>query len=138
MKYAGADWLELHNVKLSVFGRDVADVLGQAFLGIYHVDREVQRKNVDWSDPNRVAITLDRPLSTFDGRELTALVMLAHDRAIRLEVSGCGPHRVQLSFSRRGRRTGNMYERHPTLEAHVAALRSAIGLPLLLEDGEQP
>ena len=134
-KYAGADWLECNGKRLSDFGREVADVLGQVFLGIYHIDRAVLRDNVDWQDSGRVSITHNYGLATFDSSELTRLVVLCHDRAIRLEIEGCGPYRMRLIFHRRDARAGELWERHPEMEEHIDSIRNAIGLGVVESPG---
>ena len=65
-----------------------------------------------------------RSLSTYDGDELTRLVILAHDQCVRLEIGSSGPGRVRLMLSPRKDRVGSpMFERHPTLETHMESLR---------------
>lgn len=130
-KYAGAD----HEVRpddppesMSDLGRDVADLLGQLFRGIYHIDTS----KVDWSQPDHITLTMYGSLSTFDFPQLTELVVLAHDRAIRCEVSGCAPSLLRLMFHRR-RRTGSVTERHPTIEVHIETIRDRIGMGIVGE-----
>lgn len=62
-------------------------------------------------------------LATFDFDGLTHLVVLAHDRAIRVEIEPAGPSYVKLVLHFRGKREGKFSERHPTLEEHVKDLR---------------
>ncbi len=62
-------------------------------------------------------------LATYDFDGLTRAVVMAHDRCIRFEVGPSGPGMVRLMVHKRHSRDGNMYERHPTLEEHVAEIR---------------
>lgn len=55
------------------------------------------------------------PMATYDGRMLTNLVFLAHERAVRVEISPCRGSRLRISIWKRVR-SGEYYERHPTLE----------------------
>jgi hypothetical protein len=42
--YAGAGWVKaMTGQTMSPFGENVADLLGDLFLGIYHIERDVRR-----------------------------------------------------------------------------------------------
>lgn len=62
-------------------------------------------------------------LGSFDFDGLTRLVLLAHDRCIRVEVQPSGPGLVGLTAFKRHTREGAMHERHPTMEEHITMLR---------------
>lgn len=68
-------------------------------------------------------------MATFDFNDLTTLVLLAHDRCIRVEIQACSPHRVRLRLHRRDRRSGPNYSRHPTIEEAVQKHRQIWGMP---------
>ena len=55
-------------------------------------------------------------LSTVDFDMLTKLVMLAHDRCIRVELAGGGPRHVGIILHARHTREGGIFDRHPTME----------------------
>jgi hypothetical protein len=59
--------------------------------------------------------------ATYDGDLLTRLVVLAHDRAVRIEVAAAGSY-IAVNAWHRGRRDGSMYERHPTLADAVSRI----------------
>ena len=62
--------------------------------------------------------------ATFDGCELTTLVVLAHDRGIRASLSPLNMQYMRLMLHVRQYRDGpTFYERHPTLEKQAAAIR---------------
>lgn len=124
--YAGADWIQRcleHG--MSPLGRDVADLLGEAWCGIYHLyesQRSVRR--TDWSDSYCIELSVPTSgLATFDLDRLTRLVFLAHDRAIRIELCGSAPRLVKLQFHRRNGREGRLSERHPSVEQALAQHR---------------
>ena len=66
MKYAGADWLEevlRPRCGLSPFATKVANILGQVFAGIYHIERSVLSPKADWTG-DEINITIRGDLST--------------------------------------------------------------------------
>lgn len=62
-------------------------------------------------------------LSTFDFDRLTSLVLLAHDRCVRVEIANGGPYRVGVVLHRRHAREGCVGMRHPTIEEALALHR---------------
>ncbi len=129
-KYSGADWIESAcKIECSPLGKKVADLLGQVFRGIYHVQCDACR--VDWTATHEIRFRYygGRGLSTYDAGELTYLVVLCHDAGIRLSIQ---PYMraLMLSFTQRSTREhGNSWERHPTLEDHAGAIRNEMALP---------
>lgn len=89
IKYSGAEWLQrsLKVESLSPFTKRVADLVGQVFRGIYHLEEPHQQ---DWgqerSESNIVNIYLSNELATYDSSELTELVILCHQQKIRLAI----------------------------------------------------
>lgn len=123
MGYAGANWIEKSLKKAtSPLGRNVADLLGDVFQGIYHLSSTSLDK-VKWDDPYCIEFTYYGELATFDFSHLTVLVVLAHDRMIRVCIRGIGPGYMRLMFHQRETRTGRMSERYPTIEDHVKIIR---------------
>jgi len=61
-------------------------------------------------------------LSSYGRDGLTRLVLLAHERCVRAEVSQGGPHRLRIAIWGR-ERTGGIAERHPTIEHAVERFR---------------
>jgi len=123
MGYAGANWIERQPDcgGLSELGREAADLLGDVFLGIYHLNhRSLSR--VEWGDSRCIRVTIGRELATFDGDELTRLVVLGHHRMLRVAVDGRAPGFLRVTITKRTGRTGSMFERMPTLEDHAKEL----------------
>ena len=122
--YAGADWLKdgISAEAVSPFGEQVANILGDAFFGIYHLDY-VSLKKADWKNNDWIQVTVCGGLSTYDNDGLTRLVVLCHDRLVRLEIRAAAPKYLRLCFSPRKSRDGHMFERHPTLEDAMVRIR---------------
>lgn len=90
--------------------------------GEHHVTETVR----PWSDDG-IQLVLKHcgsRLSTTDGWDLTQLVVMAHDRAIRAEV-GTGGFRLFVALTKR-KREGEWFERHPDLETNVAEIRDSL------------
>jgi hypothetical protein len=106
-------------------GLRVAALLDE-WQGLHHFDSRAMKK-VDWSNPLYILLTLDHGMSsgqlaTYDFSGLTALVFLAHDHCIRLDVQPCNGTHVKLVFHPR-QRSGSMPQRHPGLEDAVTEWR---------------
>lgn len=123
MKYSGADWIESNlKCKCSALGTSVANLLGDVFKGIYHLSNGSLQKT-NWENGYCIEYTLCGELSTVDFNLLTILVVLAHDRMIRVTIQGVGPGYMRLMFHQRTKRTGSMFERYPTIEDHIKQIR---------------
>lgn len=62
-------------------------------------------------------------LATFDFNHLTRLVVMAHDRCIRVEIVPTGFGTIGINLHRRHKREGSIFEKHPTIEEHIALIR---------------
>ncbi len=102
--------------------KNVADLLGDMFMGIYHLDYKAL-KRVDWSNDFHIKYIYYGDLATIDFDRLTILVVLAHDRMIRVSIQGVGPQRMKIIFHQREKRKGSMMERCPTIEDHIKEIR---------------
>ena len=64
-------------------------------------------------------------LSSWDFNNLTRLVILAHDRCIRVSVLAHGPYLAVRAYPRQGASVDlHMWKRHPTIEEAVANERA--------------
>lgn len=125
--YAGSEWIEESlGLPCSPLGKDVADLLGDVFLGIYHLNTRALRK-VDWQNKHYIEFNLDRPLYSVDSNELTRLIVLAHDRMLRIEIRPCNFQNIKLGISKRTSRDGDLYHRCPTIDNHIKQIRDAYG-----------
>lgn len=122
-QYAGSNWIKRSLKKeLSPLGENVADLLGDVFAGIYHLDYKALER-VNWDDPDVILFTLSyHSMSTVDSDELTRLVILSHDRKLRLEIRAVAPKRLELVFHQRVRE-GVFYHMCPTIEEHLNTIR---------------
>lgn len=114
--------LRLYGVQCSAFGERVAALLSAWVDGLHHVP-DSQLRKADWANEHWIQLAWYGPLSTFDGDELTRLVVLAHDRCVRVELRPCNGRYVYLGFSPRAGREGSIFERHPTIEDALARVR---------------
>ena len=132
MGYAGSEWIKRNvakDIEMSDLGIAVADLLGDCFLGIYHLNYTSLGK-VEWDNQRWIEVTVRHIMATVDGDELTRLVVLSHDRLLRVEMRGIGPGYIRLSFNQRDTRKGTLMERVPMLEDHVKKLREHFGDPI--------
>ena len=135
-QYAGADWLQKAlsykqpDLILSPLGRSVAELLGELFLGIYHMNQSELRLS-DWANNDFIVVSIGyQSMATFDDNLLTRLVFLAHHCALRVSLKSEKRRirSISLTFSQR-ERTGDLYYRHPTLDDAVADFKKHVSLP---------
>ena len=128
-QHAGAGWLEnqlkLENRTLSPLGREVADILGYVYQGLYHIAGIEKR---EWENNRHIQIPVHDHLSTYDYSLLTTLVLLAHRRSIRIEIRPCNFNHIYLFFSRRDR-SNHPIEGHPTIQQAIARFEETCYLP---------
>jgi hypothetical protein len=62
-------------------------------------------------------------LATVDGNSLTKLVLMAHDKCIRVEVMPVNFSNLQIAIWKRQNRDGGITERHPTIEQAIESFR---------------
>jgi hypothetical protein len=88
------------------------------FYGEHHTP-EIKPFGMGWC-----VMPYDRSLSTFDFNGMTRLVLLAHDRCIRAEVSMAGM-KLRIAIHKRHGRDGEMSHRHPTIESAIESIRES-------------
>lgn len=125
-KYSGHKWLmsahKLTDDSISQLGKDVADLLGDVFLGIYHLDQKALAR-VDWKNDRWISFVYYGGLATVDGNELTRLIVLAHDRMMRVEIDGAANKYLRLTFHQRHQREGgDFWDRCPSIITHVISI----------------
>jgi hypothetical protein len=116
---SGSDWVRSSSAKeISPFGERVADMLGEVFSGIYHISNEVFK--TDFSRERYIAITFyeNGQFATYDSDYLTRLVLMAHEKNIRVCVRAATHSYLKIEFMEVDRR-GFFVDRHPTLTASI-------------------
>lgn len=73
-------------------------------------------------DQVRCVLEAHNCLATYDYRDLTRLVVMAHDRCIRAEIQPARGNALTIILSKRSRE-GGQSDYHPTLEENVAKIR---------------
>lgn len=96
-------------------------VLLRRWMGLHNIASRSLRE-VDWTRPWVELRLRYKSLATYDGADLTSLVFLAHDLALRAEVSA-ERNCLVVRLHPRGR-DGSLFARHPTLESASEAWRN--------------
>jgi len=86
------------------------------YQGEHHFPSKIKSYGPGWS------ISHVGPLATFDFNNLTRLVLLAHEKCIRVQIEQGGPNRLRIAIWKRARE-GSTYDRHPTIEQAIEAFR---------------
>lgn len=93
-------------------------LLVEVFRGEHHVPHPIRH----WGRGIKISVGTGA-LSTFDFDYLTRLVILAHDRMVRVEICTSGPGRAGVALHKRHGRDGDICHRHPTIWQAIASIR---------------
>lgn len=63
-------------------------------------------------------------LATYDFNQLTRLVFMAHEKCIRVELTGYSSRKIRIAIWKRNGTEGNMSRIHPTIEDALAKFRT--------------
>ncbi|MEE3155805.1 MAG: hypothetical protein VX309_09800, partial [Pseudomonadota bacterium] len=103
------------------------DICGMVGGGIYNAPINWER--VDWGAPGSngrhsgiFVPWRDGRMATFDGGQLTMLVLLAHEARIRVEIRAKAWGHMQLAFFQRAH-DGGTFGRHPDIDEAVTRFR---------------
>lgn len=118
IKHSGADWMAKQKCfkNPSQLAIKVADILGQVYLGIYHISGSVTSEKVDWQNESDVSVTIYGELATFDGSELTRLIICCVKLNVSVQVAGSFSHYTKLTF-RPSEQPINLAQRSQDLKA---------------------
>jgi hypothetical protein len=110
----GSEWVKSSKMDMSPFGERVADMLGEVFDGIYHISDAVWK--MDFTKERFITMTIYESgnFATYDSNYLTKLVLLAHERNIRVCVRAATHSYLKFEFMQVDR-SGFFADRHPTL-----------------------
>lgn len=116
-------WHGIPQGALTLTNRLHIEILCKGFrLGPWNIP--VRWANVDFGDNRHTSFILRRPqIATYDTDALTRLVVLAHDRCVRLDVSPHTFQHLRVGMWTRSCREGRLFDRHPTIEGAIAAIR---------------
>ena len=99
--YAGAGWLarQYKDLEISKLGRDVADILGQVYSGLYHLDDRAlfNKKRTDWANDSQIFVVVPGRLQMTG---IDTLIMYCTERKVYVEIEGAAPNYMRLRFYR--------------------------------------
>jgi hypothetical protein len=98
--------------------QEAIDFFSEFFFGEHHFPGELKEWGNGW------IIRAQNNLSTYDFNHLTRLVVMAHDKAIRVEIVPKGMNIIYIAIHKRSRE-GDYYERHPTMEDAIKKIRAS-------------
>jgi len=110
----GSEWVRSSKKELSPFGEDVADLLGQVFDGIYHISDAVWKTDFTGEKFITMSIYENGNFATYDSDYLTRLVLLAHEKNIRVCIRASTHNYLKIEFMVVDR-SGFFRDNHPTL-----------------------
>lgn len=118
-------WSGIPQEKLTAADRAHIGLLCDAFrLGPWNIPVNWRRVDFGWPNQHTRFALCQPQIATFDNDRLTRLVVLAHDRLIRVEISPLSFRYIAVDMWSGRERTGGMAQRHPTMEDAVASLRA--------------
>jgi hypothetical protein len=99
--YAGADWLARQNreLEISKLGRDVADILGQVYYGLYHLNNTTlfNEKRTDWANDSTIIVVVPGRLQMTG---IDTLITRCTERRVYVEIEGAAHNYMRLRFYR--------------------------------------
>lgn len=136
---AAEKWLREMGFEPSPLGIRACVLLALWEEGFHHIP---YAKQVNWNEKGGITAYAHGRLATFDSRQLTALVFLAHDECLRVELRAPDtsepepepadedrPPGPRLFITARAR-SGKLWDEHPTLENAVALWRKKFSAEL--------
>lgn len=100
--------------------RECFDLLCDVYGGEHHLDGILR----EYGDGIELTTDLCHDLATWDYNGLTHLVVLAHDRCIRVGIGPCNHRMLRITLHKRHERNGVNWKRHPEIEDAIALIRS--------------
>ena len=136
--YAGSEWIKSmfpywykkQPMEMSELGEKVADLLGELFYGIYHLE-DTPLTKVEWDNNHHITVSIDRSLSTYDNSDLTRLVLLCHLMRLRVEVRPANFSHIHLFFVNRSDNHEDRYKYHPSIDEAVQNFKSNVSIEVM-------
>jgi len=94
----GSDWLtrQFEQIVLSEHGRHVADVLGEVYSGLYHIDNtSLFHKRTQWDNDRLIEIVTRGRLTN---SHLIMLVELCRQHSVHIEIEGASNGFLRMLF----------------------------------------
>lgn len=132
IKYMLPYWYKKDPKIISPLGERVANLLGELFGGIYHIDESALKK-AEWDNNYNISIRVSKNLATYDFSYLTRLVFLCHHFRLRVEVAPLNFDNLTLLFHDRGDDKKQIHKYHPSLDEAVKNFKENV---TILEYGE--
>lgn len=101
--------------KLSPLAKKALTILSYTFGGIHHLSWR-EREKFRYTDEYCVEYVTVENLATWDSNKLTTLVVLAHELAVRVEISSHSFKYLKIQFWEREGRRGSIWKIHPTMD----------------------
>lgn len=121
---------DLNEIKHFTQGKPLSSVATKALTiisylegGLHHVSWK-QRENFQYFDEHSFIYKRFGNMATYDSSELTTLVVLCHELAVRVEISSQGFRYTRMLFTERVRDSPKMYERHPSIDEVIKNWRN--------------
>ena len=115
-QYEHEGYFRMFQIDPSACGYRVAKLIEEWVGGFHHFPGgESAIKRIDWKNPYWIEIVVYGSLASNDFYQLTKLVLLAHEHAIRVEVGGASNNYLRILFHPKDR------EDHPTIEQRLAS-----------------
>lgn len=108
----------------SDLGLEVAEFISDLVGGFHRIESDLRDK-VDWTNEYHIEVPWPsyHNLATVDYNLLTKLVVMSHDRMLRVEVNPRAHRWLTLLFHKRQSREGHLFQRMPSIEHHIALIR---------------
>lgn len=98
--------------------RECFNLLCDVFHGEHHAPERIYA----WGRGIKCS-AYNQGFATYDFDYLTRLVVMAHDRCIRVEIMSSSPGRIGIVLHKRAGRSNGVAERHPTIEQAINRIR---------------
>lgn len=119
-------YLRRLGVEVSGHGAVCAEFMSLLYRGLHRFpSRDRGLRKVEWSDSDLLKWNHHGELATFDGDELTVMVLMAHDLGLRLTVNPVNMQYLEIALSKcDAERHFATVHPHPTMETALADWRT--------------